>query len=170
VKRAARILGITFATGLGLAALVWVGTFFYWHFRITEAVRCLESASTEKDTFEHVLLCKKAFAILEGAGCRSLPYLVNAMDPSRSEWLLITLEQRIEIHRRPADWSIEDFLLESQEPREPQGPPGIAWGDSPKVRRIKCEQRRAWWKESGGGYHQWWRIWSPCCRGPKERP
>jgi hypothetical protein len=63
-----------------LALLAWTGTFLYWHFRIRSAIRALEALSVAPTPPEG----DPAAMLLMASGCRCLPYLVQAIDSSKS--------------------------------------------------------------------------------------
>jgi hypothetical protein len=159
VKALAKIM----AALLVLAIFAWTGTFLYWRFKLQGAIRgfIAQSQDGRMSYIDH----NENFQILRQSGCRSLPYLVDALDTSGYE---VPLEQAL------------DMIFSSKVPRTDL-PPGaidqdlvagmavmdqciIRETDSPQERLQKCAQIRAWWRESGSKYHQWWRVWSSKCR------
>jgi hypothetical protein len=148
MKTAAKIL----AGAVVLAALLWTTTFLYWHVRILGAIRTMDGHPTSHEQ-------QTASDTLNEAGCRSLPYLFEALNPDRSPNLQIVATihigfivaapgEPILYNPKVADW------LEKWQPR-PEEPPD--------VRRRKFEALRLWWKENGPRYHQVWRVWSKEC-------
>jgi hypothetical protein len=70
-----------------LALLAWGGNFLYWHVRIHSAIRTLETQPTGPEG-------EAALTELISAGCRSLPYLISALDPSKEglrQWEILYL-------------------------------------------------------------------------------
>lgn len=147
MKTAAKLL----AGAVILSALLWTATFLYWHVRILRALRAMENQTSEAQN--------AARDVLNEAGCRSLPYLIEALHPNQSPEFLMSSTIHI------------GFIVAA--PGEPilYNPKVLDWlkqweitlEDPPAVRRRKCEALRAWWKENGARYHQTWRIWSKEC-------
>jgi len=148
MKAAAKVL----AGAVILAMLLWITAFLYWHVRILGAIRTMETDPSSDA--QHA-----AQDVLNEAGCRSLPYLFEALNPNRSPEFLTGATIHI------------GFIVAA--PGEPilYNPKVAEWlhqweitqEDPPDVRRRKCEGLRAWWKENGARYHQVWRIWSKEC-------
>ncbi|HLY08223.1 MAG TPA: hypothetical protein VKW04_02850 [Planctomycetota bacterium] len=128
-----------------LAALGWACGILYWHFRLSSALRTFERTSapggTPADDEENL----KALETLTAAGCRSLPYVVQALDPSTPTQLLQSFTPLI------GRWS-DSPEIES-----------ITSVDSGPERRRKCDQIREWWRRHGSDEHQVWRFWSATC-------
>ena len=148
MKTAAKVLAGTVI----VAALLWTTTFLYWHVRILGAIRTMQTQTTSEAQ-------RAAEDVLNEAGCRSLPYLFEALNPNQSPDFLMGATIHI------------GFIVAA--PGEPilYNPKVAAWlnqweitrDDPPDVRRRKCEGLRAWWKENGARTHQVWRIWSKEC-------
>lgn len=166
MKSPVKALILAAALGVGLPLVAWTGTFLYWHLRIASAVN-----RWERDTDVARFVQSRAYGLsqadadtLRAAGCRALPYLVDSLRPSR------TLEFRQDVVRYvlhfqaalgpPEESTDEDFHRKMREWT-------ISSADSPTQRETKCAQILEWWHRSGHQYHQWWRVWSPNCRGAR---
>ena len=138
--------------GALLVALIWGTGILYWHFRVRSAFRTLETTSAPGGTPADDELNLRALETLNDAGCRSLPFFVQALDPSKPIQFLQTSSQFIHRH---AD-APEDTTITSV--------------DSEVERRRKCEKLREWWKTRGSAEHQVWRFWTDACRpvDPRE--
>jgi hypothetical protein len=151
---------LTFA----LVATAWMGGILYWHFKLRSAVRTLEESSSvsgDKDGF--AAKGWDAMQTLMRGGCRSMPYLIGALDEKKDLGFLSTGAFILA-------W-VATFpgIVIAGETSTPELEERIdAWGvkaeDSPELRRVKCERMRAWWREHGPEYHQGWRFWSADCR------
>ena len=141
--------------GVLLAGIVftWAGTLLYWDFRIRGAIRVLDGNpdSIAKKDAEDALLA---------GGCRSLPCLVDALDPEKPDsGTPIFLDM------------IFDRVGRRTSPREDAPEPeGLAilgeWHASTtslQHRYVIRDRVQAWWRRNGGAYHQWWRVWSSQC-------
>jgi hypothetical protein len=145
---------------LAFPIVAWIGTWGYWHFRITGATRGIEEIAN--GTKNHEPTYGESYSVLMSARCRSLPYLINAMDPGKPVWFLTELQFFIRSGYLPIDGSTDDDLDDAL--REFRIDPF----DSPQLIRTKCEGWRKWWNDSGHKYHQWWRVWSSSCRHSTE--
>jgi hypothetical protein len=161
MKTTTKVLLITLTTAVGVAAAAWAGAFLYWHLRITSAMRVMEAKLPGQMTplsWPRDLL--DASEVLNGAGCRALPYYVRSAEPGKDIEVLEHVVGSI-IGFVTAGTSGDDpnddlaHVLGKRFTIEPQ--------DSPTVRREKCDRLQAWWSENGSRHHQWWRIWSPAC-------
>jgi hypothetical protein len=156
------------ALGLATVLLAWGSGVLYWHLRLHSALRTFEdtnsplpagAAPREEES-------QRSFQVLTEAGCRSLPYLVGALDDTNDPVLLSTLTFMIvrtalypgllfaegsspALDRKMEEWSFR-----------PDAPP--------EERRIKCDRIRVWWKEQGSEYHQVWRFWTSACKPPER--
>jgi hypothetical protein len=153
MKGSARILLLVLALTIGLPALAWTATFLYWHFRIRSAIRQVESADASSGGLSGDL--GEAGRILQSAGCRCLPYVVGAMDESRSSNFTVTLLAMVTWYATAPTTVDEKSLVPK--------PVVIDSGDSAEVRGRKIQFIRAWWREHGTDHHQWWRVWSSDC-------
>jgi hypothetical protein len=149
VKPATKAIVLSISGLLVLLALAWTGTFFYWHIQIKAAIGELD---IERDA--HRQLAPQSTFLR--AGCRSLPYSVNALSSTRKP----------EAQR---GWGILIYFYAMNE-NDPAGNARLADlclmkpKDSPQERQRKTDAILAWWQNSGGDYHQWWRVWSSKCR------
>ncbi|MBI3858384.1 MAG: hypothetical protein HY293_22090 [Planctomycetes bacterium] len=154
MKGVAKGFAKTIGVALVLALLAWTGTFLYWHFRIRSAIRVLEDqpVSSHRDG---------AVRQLASGGCRSLSYLVAALDPAREQ-----PEIWVALHKAFIQNSLHPQRLNDQECVEASNYLEECRVDpdfSPRKRAARAEWIRSWWKKSGSRYHQWWRVWSSCC-------
>lgn len=133
------------AAGLAiLALLVWVGIYISWHIRIIGALRTMETQTVPATST--TAPPTEAEAVLIDAGCRALPYLVGALDPTKNPYFLNRVTY---------------FITES-------GPAAnqvwiVRPEDAVADRSKKCDMLREWWRDHGSEYHQTWRIWSRAC-------
>lgn len=169
MKTRLRVLILVLALLVGLPLLAWTGTFFYWHFRITSAMREWKKAAASRTPVQwnsrNGRIPPATSAVLMEARCRALPYLVRALDdstdPEFQEGAMNTIimillnppsrlsEEELELSRqRYARWSFiaEGLTLEREE---------------------RLSDFRAWWRDHGREHHQWWRVWSSDCRGTR---
>ena len=146
-----------------LAGLAWVGTFFYWHVRLTTALRHWEAEANRWNLrwrWRTSGLAPEGFRTTEEAGCRALPYLVRSLErDSKPEFLEGVADRITQILAGPI----------------PRNPPQVrtytqrqeAWvperGDAPALRAAKRKRLQAWWRAHGDECHRWWRVWSARC-------
>jgi hypothetical protein len=124
-----------------LAAVAWSGVFVTWDFRIRGAIRELQYRAS-----------LPARQTLRAAGCRALPYLVTALNPSRPLTLLA------DVHRVLLDGATDPddaLFLKARD---------FEVTDTIDVRTQKCREIQEWWQRTQTAYHQPWRIWSAKCR------
>jgi hypothetical protein len=136
---------------VALAAIAWTGTYLYWHIRIVRALRTWETQAPAE--------LEAASDVLNEAGCRSLPYLVGALDPRKNTAFLTFVTTQVAF----ATGDPHKPLLGNIEAREHLTEWRIEKEDSPALRQRKCDLIREWWRENGGRHHQPWRIWSSQC-------
>jgi hypothetical protein len=137
-----------------LALMGWVGLYLHWHFRIGGAVRTLANqpplvigdggSSSSGDANE----------ILLSGGCRSLSYLLAALDKANNQPLVCDMYLKILGMSLPAD-------LKSQMPSQEEN--RIVLGDLSDQRRQKIDRLRAWWQANESRIHQGWKVWSSKC-------
>jgi hypothetical protein len=157
VRTAAKWLGILLGAILLLGLLGWTGTFFYWHWRIRGDIRILENGPTTQERDGAY------YRLIEG-GCRSLPYVIDSLNPANEDSELPDIAFMVFHWHCGTTGTSEDpdqdfwhhglLLQELQK----------SWRDSPERRRQGTERLRARWKEVAPRYHRWWRVWSPTCR------
>ena len=139
----------------GVLILAWLATWVYWHVRITRAIHGIESVVTSATPSQRAY--GESIEVLESARCRSLPYLLSNMDPTKHVWFLGQMQYFIRSSSLPLEGS--DKELDGA-----LGEFHIDPLDSPQLIRTKWDGLRRWWAESDHKYHQWWRIWSSSCR------
>jgi hypothetical protein len=137
---------ITLTVAIALPVIAWTGTLLYWHITIKREIASLESEPPASDATGSVP------SVISG-GCRAIPYLVDVLETSHHEMMLISAIDQIS---NTAGYSAEINELFRRHPFTPQDPPSL--------RRANYLKVRAWWIENGGRYHQWWRVWSGRCR------
>jgi hypothetical protein len=150
--------------GVALAAMSWCGLFVYWHLKISQAIRQLQTDTAvptpplgaEADLFRRR---PESFTFLRvAAGCRALPYLVAALNPQESpeflESVAFLIAQQVD---NP------ELIESSKSPRRLKFHWPISPHDSLEQRTKNCDQIREYWRENGRQHHQTWRIWTDRC-------
>ena len=141
------------AGGVGLTVLAWAGTFLYWHVRITRAIGTIDELTQPGKIFiDH--RWEQVYDTLTDAGCRSLPYLVNAVDSSRDRHYV---EEILYLVCRQAG-----FSGASDETRE------FIAKCKFKERNLQGEVLQGWWRREGSAYHRWWMVWTSRCPNCSE--
>jgi hypothetical protein len=131
------------------AALAWLALLLTWHVRITGAIRTLDDDGWTRET-------PGASDTLKAAGCRAIPYILNAIDPER-----------------PQSWICQQ-LYESVLDAAGGGPPNsqtvrlleeccVDPDKSVEYRRRSRDRLMEWWRSDGHRFHQWWRVWTSRC-------
>ena len=144
-----------------LAVLVWVGAFLYWHFRISNAISVVEKSPSKLVGRGREREVEDALSSLESAGCRSLPYVIDSIDPEKDpdfvmEMIYQLTSQVILAPKHPNDevdatlTFLHKCVLREQ--------------DTSDLRALKCNRLHVWWVDNRASYYQWWRVWSPKCR------
>jgi hypothetical protein len=135
-----------------LISLLWGGGILYWHLHLRSVFRTFERTCAPGGSMSDLELNEAALETLSEAGCRSLPFFVEALDPSKPVQFLQTSTRFIDGY---AD-HLSDTVITS--------------ADTEGERRRKCEQIRAWWRAHGQEQHQVWRFWTNSCRrrDPRE--
>lgn len=148
-----------------LVVLAWIGTFFYWHVRITWAMSRWESEASIRRGFNVYWrqdgAPPEAYRILEQAGCRALPYFIRRMGsegtPSFKSCIVSRTIQFLAGPGPREDPEVVRRLLERY----------FTWdyneGDTPTDWKGRQEAVLRWWQVHGAHRHQWWRIWSASC-------
>jgi hypothetical protein len=135
-----------------LAAVAWVGTYFFWHFRLVGAVGTLESRIGTPAADD-------AHDVIEAAGCRALPYLVGALDAKNQIFLIYASGEIFK--------SIENLAARNALPDPALLEQARDWKivpeDNPVDMKRKCDSIRDYWKINERLHHQWWRVWSSKC-------
>ncbi|MBI3858383.1 MAG: hypothetical protein HY293_22085 [Planctomycetes bacterium] len=143
-----------------LLGSIWAGGLVYWHVRITWALR-----AWERDAPSWILRhrWRRAIETVENAGCRALPYLVNALDrDGEPEFQSGLVDLIIRILAGPPPFSAEAVRIRTERYE--------AWDldpkDTPAEREAKCARLKTWWRDHRDQCHHGWRIWSAdgrCC-------
>ena len=153
-----KLLLLALALVVVLPLLIWTGTYFYWDIKIRMEIRELEN--------QPPLRSAKTNTAVSG-GCRALPYLVAALETTRSRAVIasamlgIVLEvgdtgrPTVDQETAAIEELFQDHMFTPQDP--------------PDVRRKNYQQLRAWWDANRTKYHQWWRVWSPNCSRSGEK-
>jgi hypothetical protein len=92
---------------------------------------------------------------IEEAGCRSLSYLVNSLDPDKNIAYLLVAE---ELLRKLTAAKDPQTAITTQCPEV-----RFSLLDESNERKTKCEEIRTWWLLHGKEFHQGWRVWSSHC-------
>lgn len=155
-----KAFGWTVAAVAALTGLLWLGSFLYWHVRITSALKTWKVERKSTSSLASYALSKDA---LRSAGCRALPYVVAALESSDDdpEFQEVLMRYLISALSGPAPFSQESFAEMGERVRRWEF---IASGFDLE-RRDKLADFRTWWRENGHKYHAWWRTWSSWCSG-----
>jgi hypothetical protein len=161
MKTLAKVLGG--ALLLGLAA--WTGAYLYWHIKILGIVRSLETHAPVVGSTTVSTEYRETVDQLTDSGCRSLSYLAGSLGSSKAPWETSKFFFRICCMSFESGHKGEEhsYIPASQLQEECMIDPA----DSAAVRKQKIDRIRAWWTEAGPDLHQWWRVWSPNCRGAR---
>lgn len=159
MKSRIRILALTLSILILVPLLAWTAMFLYWHIRIQSALadseRLCLAVPTDRERMER-------HQFLLAAGCRTLPYLVRALDESKPPEFQAECAGLIVWTSMLPGWTGIDAA-----------PPELMdlfdrWGfqadEQAEVRRRKIGLIREWWKVEGAEHHQWWRVWTAECR------
>jgi len=141
-----------------LALIAWSGVFLFWHLRITNALRKLESEAEYLPNVAGYSGPMEEVEKLQRAGCRALPYLVErSVASQRPPFLTASTLLFMEIIQDQKSVSaIREHLLFDLL---------ITGADTPDSRQEKCDALHAWWRRHGRDYHQPWRVWTGRCGG-----
>ena len=157
-----RKLLLTMAALVVLVSLIWCGGILYWHWRLREGIRAIELFYAANAGSVGYPDRGGKTGVLVTAGCRSLPYLVDALNDTRDSRVQKDVMNRILANLagpgRPDDRAIADAKER-----------GVRWeivayGPAP-AREEKIADFNAWWKVHRSRYHQAWRFWSAWCPG-----
>jgi hypothetical protein len=167
VKRPVKALLITLAVLIALPLVVWTGTFFYWHFRILSGLRAWEKAAatqTPTVSYRDGKLPRETAETLLDAGCRALPYLVEALDqstnPEFQEGVITKIIQAMNPPGPSSDEAVERFAEQSSRWQFPAEGLDLE-------RKQKLSDFKTWWSGNRREHHSWWRVWSSNCRGAR---
>jgi hypothetical protein len=135
------------AGAAALAALVWTAGLLHAQWTVRRAVAHLREEHLESSApgafGRRGLPSAREVALL---GCRALPALIAELDPRLSPYYLCR---------------VGDCVAEAADGDAPR----VVFEDDPEQRRKAVEVLRAWWAREGPAIHQWWRFWTPRCRG-----
>ncbi len=158
VRRRRWIVTLLIALSLALVAgMVWAGGFLYWHFRLAADLRRMEAEMQESrdGNSDHYECPLPVFSSFYAAGCRSYPYMADALEPGRKRCFLQFCSRRLMLafdERHVPEADLFNYRWD------------IAKADSPEVAAPKCRQIRDWWRDHGAKYHQAWHWWTDKCR------
>jgi hypothetical protein len=158
VKAVAKWTGVVLAGLMLLGLLAWTGLFFYWQHKIRGCIRVMESPTAtgrERDD---------AFILLTTTGCRSLPYIIDAVDPSNEDSRLAEAAEMVFGWFGSKSGYSDDPEPQFQEHYQLLRDCWQGWNWSPDSRRRGAKRLRKWWTEWGPHYHSWWRVWTSSCR------
>lgn len=139
-----------------VAALTWTGALLYWHFTLRSAILYFEEHAADVPRPWDPLAATDAFETTRSSGCRSLPYLVRAIETSNNPELQRGLSLLV--------WFAATKANSPEATEKLQTVSLIRFDDDHKEHRIKTDALLAWWKQDGDLYHHWWRVWSSKCR------
>jgi hypothetical protein len=147
-----------------LAALVWMGSFLYWHVRITRAIASWEKELPARRAFSsgrYYSVPADVARVMYSAGCRGFPYVVAALDRSdgNPEFQESLMRYLVPALCGPGPYSDETTRVLSERSQRWEF---IAEGLDFE-RREKLADFKAWWQENGHKYHRGWRTWSRWC-------
>jgi hypothetical protein len=157
VKAVAKWTGAILAGLMLLGLLTWTGTFFFWQHKIRGCIRVLESSTATGREQED------AFIALTTTGCRSLPYILDALNDREGSRLAEAASMIFGWSGSRSGYS-DDSEARFQEHSELLHECSRSWWWSLETRRGNVERLRKWWREWGPHYHSWWRVWTSSCR------
>jgi hypothetical protein len=140
-----------------LALMGWVGLYLHWHFRIVGAVQTLAKQPPIIVGDAGFSSSGEANEILLSGGCRSLSYLVGALEHANNSQLLCDMYLKILTMSLPADLKAQVPTLEENR---------ITLADNAEMKRRKAEALRTWWQANESRIHQGWKVWSSKCADP----
>ncbi len=146
------VVGTIIAIAL-LGLLAWGGGYLYWHIRLLGAMRTLETRSGPQGTDGD------AAEIVQDAGCKALPYLIPAMQPTKNPFFLIEASKLLkECLQGPIQRAQSDVTDHYQE-----------WLITPETRaedrQKRCDDLHQWWRDKGEARHSGAKWWKHDCGG-----
>jgi len=144
--------GAVFAIAL-LAGLAWGGGYLYWHIRLIGAMRTLETRSGPQGSDGD------AVEVVRDAGCKAVPYLVGAMQPTKNPYFLFEASKLLKTSLQgPMSRGDNDVNAHLQD-----------WLITPETRteerQKRCDDLRKWWLEKGEPRHSGGKWWKSDCGG-----
>ena len=145
------------AGAIVLALLGWTGVVVYWHLTLRSAIQYFDDHASDVPRPWDPLADTAAFTTVRASGCRSLPYLVRAIEASSNPEYqrglsLLVFFAATKTESAEAVDKLQYVTL-------------LSVDDEPPEHRKKVDAIRTWWDQHGHLYHQWWRVWSSKC-GP----
>jgi hypothetical protein len=138
---------------LFIGLLAWGGGYLYWHIRLIGAMRTLETRSGPQGTDSD------AADIVQDAGCKALPYLIGAMQPTKNPYFLAVasdlLKKSLQGPLSRGDVDLTEHLQEWL----------ITPETRPEDRQKKCDELLKWWREKGDPRHSGAKWWKHDCGG-----
>ena len=161
MKTPVRILIAVLSIAIFLPLLAWTGTFLYWHFRITNAIRVIEKSPSNLSGRGREKELEDASSNLASAGCRNLPYVIDSIDPSKQpDFVEEMIFQMTSLLRPDLEDPNDDIYANTEFLRKCT----LREQDTSDLRALKCNRLHAWWADRRLSYHQWWRVCSSRCR------
>lgn len=146
------VLGAAAAIGV-LLGVAWVGGYTYWHVRLLGAIRTLETRTSPQGSDAD------AVEIVEDAGCKSLPYLISAIQPGKNPYFLAVasdlLKKALAAPMARGDLDLNTHLADW----------ALTPDTRPDDRQKKCDALHAWWREKGESRHSGAKWWKRDCGG-----
>lgn len=170
MKALLRVTVVLTVIALTLGTLGSTGMFFYWRISIHRALREWEKEAFPLHGFNEYRRQSGApprvSRVLEQAGCRAIPYLVQALEgPGKPAFKECLVDRILQCLAGP--------VLRGKEAVRFYNEHYDLWAidlhDSPDEREVKIRRVVAWWHDHRHEFHQEWRLWSPLCR-PWPRP
>ena len=163
MKSPGKVFGWTVAAVVALTGLLWLGSFLYWHVRITTSLKRWKQERKATGGHHSPTLHQERGFLQGTAGCRALPYVAVALESSDDdpEFQEALMQYLISALGGPGPYSQESFAEMGERAQRWEF---IASGLDLE-RRGKVADFRTWWRENGHKYHAWWRTWSGWCDG-----
>ncbi|HZE96031.1 MAG TPA: hypothetical protein VE981_03295 [Planctomycetota bacterium] len=163
-RKPIKIFVILIAGFLLLLSLIWCGIFLYWDWTLRKEIRDWEAKFVpleSGDSSFDIIALGSVPTQAPRAGCRALPYLVDAMNSSGNPQF------------QDAVMNLIQGILLGPIPRGAGGsnslPDPTRWVYKNGKRTLDRNQFltdfNEWWRVNGARYHQGWRVWSSWCPG-----
>ena len=164
MKSALKALLFLILLGTLIPIAAWLIGFAYWHVRITRAIGEWEKDATALHGWNRFWRQSGAppgiSEVLDQAGCRALPYLVQALGGSGTP-----------VFKE----CVVDRFIQCLTGSSPRGKEALrfydasfnAWSmgreETIAQREAKFLKVEAWWRDHHREFHQEWRLWSSSC-------